>query len=127
MSDQIKVLTANAAAHARATAVTVAVTVAVTAAVTMMMTATASLVFSPAQADQPLTQTTPSDPTPPAENPPTQHREQRIGGRLERVTITRENGLTETYQNNRPDTIWSAQENELGETPNMRQWIIRTW
>jgi len=56
-----------------------------------------------------------------------QYREQHIGGRLERVTVTRENGFTETYRNNRGDTIWSAPENEIGEALNMRQWIIRAW
>lgn len=56
-----------------------------------------------------------------------QYREQHIGGRLERVTVTRENGFTETYRNNRGDTIWSAPENEIGEALNLRQWIIRAW
>ena len=55
------------------------------------------------------------------------YQEHRVGGRLERVTVTRENGFTEIYRNNRPDTVWSAQENEIGEVPNMRQWIIGTW
>lgn len=56
-----------------------------------------------------------------------QYREHRIGGRLERVTVTRENGFTEIYRNNRGDTIWSAPENEIGEALNLRQWIIRAW
>lgn len=56
-----------------------------------------------------------------------QYFEQRIGGRLERVTVTRDNGFTETYRNHRADAIWSAPENEIGETANMRQWIIRAW
>ncbi|MDD9856644.1 MAG: hypothetical protein OXU96_01125 [Gammaproteobacteria bacterium] len=56
-----------------------------------------------------------------------QYREHHIGGRLERVTVTRDNGFTETYRNNRGDTIWSAPENEIGEALNMRQWIIRAW
>ena len=55
------------------------------------------------------------------------YQEHRVGGRLERVTITRENGFTEIYQNNRADTVWSAEENEIGEVPNMRQWVIGTW
>ena len=55
------------------------------------------------------------------------YREQRVGGRLESVIITRENGFTEIYRNNRADSIWTSHENELGEIPNMRQWIIRTW
>jgi len=53
--------------------------------------------------------------------------EQRIGGRLERVTVTRGRGPAETYRNNRADTIWRAPPNEIGERANMRQWIIRAW
>lgn len=53
-----------------------------------------------------------------------QYHAQHIGGRLERVTITRSNGPTETYRNKRADTIWRAPANEIGETANMRQWII---
>lgn len=68
-----------------------------------------------------------SEQTPPGQNQSIPYQEYRVGGRLERVTITRENGLTEIYHNNRTDTVWSAQENELGEVPNMRQWIIGTW
>lgn len=56
-----------------------------------------------------------------------QYRERHIGGRLEQVTVTRKNGFTETYRNNRADTIWSAPENEIGEALNLRQWIIRAW
>lgn len=62
-----------------------------------------------------------------AQNRGIQYREQHIGGRLEQVTVTRENGFTETYRNNRGDTIWSAPENEIGEALNLRQWIIRAW
>lgn len=56
-----------------------------------------------------------------------QYQERRIGNRLERVTITRTNQFTEIYRNNRADTIWAAEENEIGEVPNMRQWVIGTW
>lgn len=56
-----------------------------------------------------------------------QYHETHIGGRLERVTITRDNGWTETYRNNRADTIWRAPENEIGENANMRRWVIRAW
>lgn len=56
-----------------------------------------------------------------------QYHETRIGGRLERVTVTRENGWTETYRNNRADTIWRAPENEIGESANLRRWVIRVW
>ncbi len=55
------------------------------------------------------------------------YQEHRVGGRLERVIITHDNGLTEIYRNNRADTVWSAEENEIGEVPNMRQWVIGTW
>ena len=65
--------------------------------------------------------------TPAGQNQSVPYQEYRVGGRLERVTVTRENGFTEIYHNNRTDTVWSAQENELGEVPNMRQWVIRTW
>ncbi len=82
----------------------------------------------PASADEPAQ---PVLPPPgdlaPEESRSVRYREHRVGGRLERVIITRENGVTELYRNNRADTIWAAQENELGEVPNMRQWIIRTW
>ncbi len=89
-----------------------------------------AMAFSPppASADEPAQ---PDLPPPgdlaPEESRGVRYREHRIGGRLERVIITRENGVTELYRNNRADTIWAAQENELGEVPNMRQWIIRTW
>ena len=63
----------------------------------------------------------------PEKNRGIQYQEQRVGGRLERVTVTRENGLTEIYRNNRADTLWSAQENEIGEVPNVRRWVIGTW
>ena len=53
------------------------------------------------------------------------YHEQRVGGRLERVDIIRKNGITETYRNNRNDTLWAGQENEIGDLPTMRQWIIR--
>ena len=54
-------------------------------------------------------------------------REERIGGRLERVSIERKKGLSETYRNNRPDTLWSGPEDEVGDLPNMRKWVITTW
>ena len=55
------------------------------------------------------------------------YEEYRVGGRLERVTVTHKNGITEVYKNNRGDTLWNAQENEIGEIPNMREWVIGTW
>jgi hypothetical protein len=53
--------------------------------------------------------------------------EYRIGGRLERVTVTRDRGLDETYVNKRNDTLWTAEENELGEVKNVREWTIGSW
>ena len=55
------------------------------------------------------------------------YREYRVGGRLERVVVVHKHGLTETYRNNRADTLWTAAEDAPGEVPNMRRWIIRSW
>lgn len=55
------------------------------------------------------------------------YEEYRVGGRLEQIIVPRESGLVETYRNKRADTLWAAEENELGEVPNMRQWILGTW
>lgn len=63
----------------------------------------------------------------PAQNQSIPYQTYHVGGRLERVTVRRQHGFTELYRNNRPDTIWSAQENEIGEVPNRREWIIHTW
>ena len=51
----------------------------------------------------------------------------RVGGRLERVAVTRENGLNETYRNRRKDTIWAGEEDDLGDVPNMREWTMWSW
>ena len=56
-----------------------------------------------------------------------QLQETRVGHRLDRVTVAWENGITEVYQNRRDDTIWSAEENQLGDTPNVRQWRLGSW
>ena len=53
--------------------------------------------------------------------------EYRVGGRLERVVVTRENGWTEIYQNRRHDTVWSGDETDLGEVQNVRQWRLGSW
>ena len=53
--------------------------------------------------------------------------ELRIGGRLERVTVKWNNGVTEVYQNKRNDTVWSAEESELGDVQNVRQWRLGSW
>lgn len=56
-----------------------------------------------------------------------QRQELRIGGRLERVTVYWNNGVTEVYKNERNDTIWNASETELGEIQNVRQWRLGSW
>ena len=53
--------------------------------------------------------------------------ELRVGGRLERVTVKWNNGVTEVYQNKRKNTVWSAEENELGDAQNVRQWRLGSW
>ncbi len=53
--------------------------------------------------------------------------EQRVGGRLERITIYHHNRLTETYENSAVDSMWLSAEKELGEMPNVRRWIIGSW
>ena len=54
-------------------------------------------------------------------------REWRIGGRLERVTVYRDNNLTEVYENREVDSMWLTEEKELGEIPNLRRWTIGSW
>jgi len=49
------------------------------------------------------------------------------GGRLERLTVRRQSGLTETYENRRDDALWTTEENNLGEIPNVRKWTIGSW
>ena len=55
------------------------------------------------------------------------YEEVRIGGRLERVTVQHEIGITEIYQNRRDDELWSAGERELGDVQNVRQWKLGGW
>lgn len=50
-----------------------------------------------------------------------------VGGRLERLTVRHKNGVTEVYQNQRDDSIWFAEEKELGEPQNVRQWRLGSW
>lgn len=61
------------------------------------------------------------------QNGKVQFEELRIGGRLERLTVRHKNGVTEVYQNQRADSIWFAEENELGEPQNVRQWKLGGW
>ncbi len=56
-----------------------------------------------------------------------QFEELRIGGRLERLTVRHKNRMTEIYQNQRDDSIWFSEENELGEAQNVRQWKLGGW
>lgn len=86
--------------------------------------AAAALAATVAVGDEPPGLKLPEDLQAGADNRGLQYHEQHIGGRLERVTITRDNGFTETYRNKRADTIWRAPANEIGETANTRQWII---
>ena len=53
--------------------------------------------------------------------------ELRISGRLERITVRRNGGLTEVYQNQRTDNVWQTEEDELGDEPNVRQWRLGSW
>lgn len=61
------------------------------------------------------------------ENDKYEREELRVGGRLERVTVRWNNGVTEVYQNVRNDTIWNSSESELGEIQNVRQWRLGSW
>lgn len=54
------------------------------------------------------------------------HKE-RVGGRLERVTIRWNNGVTEVYHNRREDSLWASEETELGGAQNIRQWKVFNW
>ena len=56
-----------------------------------------------------------------------QMQEHRVGNRLDRVTVKWNNGITEVYQNERDDTIWFAEEESLGDRPNVRKWRIGSW
>ena len=49
------------------------------------------------------------------------------GGRLKRVTILKDNGIEEVYENDRKNPIWSSSESELGDTPNVRRWVLGRW
>ncbi|MYD75500.1 MAG: hypothetical protein F4244_02555 [Gammaproteobacteria bacterium] len=54
--------------------------------------------------------------------------EYRIGGRLDRITVDRDNGLYEVYRNNDlKSNLWNADETELGDIQNVRQWRVGTW
>ena len=53
--------------------------------------------------------------------------ERRIGGRLERVTVHRSNGIDEVYENREVNSMWLTEENQLGDVPNVRRWTLGTW
>ena len=61
------------------------------------------------------------------ENIKFQIEERRISGRLERVTVTRKNGLDEVYENREIDSMWLTEENQLGDVPNVRRWTLGSW
>lgn len=51
-----------------------------------------------------------------------------IGGRLDRVTVEHSNGLHEVYQNSDArNNLWNADETELGDRRNVRQWRLGDW
>jgi len=52
----------------------------------------------------------------------------RIGDLLDRVTVERSNGIYEVYQNSdSKHNLWNANETELGDRHNVRQWRLVTW
>ena len=53
--------------------------------------------------------------------------ERRIGTRLERVTVHRNNGIDETYEIRKVDSMSANEANELGEVPNVRRWTLGSW
>ncbi len=53
--------------------------------------------------------------------------ENRIGTRLDRVTVRRKNGPDGIYINSGIDSMWVTEANELGELPNVRRWTIGSW
>ena len=53
--------------------------------------------------------------------------EYRVGGRLERLVVRRDDGVTEIYRNQRNDTLWAADEAGIGDVQNTRQWRIGGW
>ncbi len=50
-----------------------------------------------------------------------------VGNRLDRITVYRTNRFTEVYENTGGNSMWLNEEEELGETPNIRRWIIGRW
>lgn len=53
--------------------------------------------------------------------------ERRIGDRLDQITVRREGGIDEIYENTEVDSLWGTEDKELGETQNMRRWTIGSW
>ena len=53
--------------------------------------------------------------------------ESRIAGKLQRVTVRRQNGIDEIYENENVDSMWLSEEKELGDLPNVRRWTIGSW
>lgn len=51
-----------------------------------------------------------------------------IGGRFDRVTVEHPGGLREIYQNtDSRNNLWNADETELGQLQNVRQWRFGSW
>jgi len=53
--------------------------------------------------------------------------ERRINGRLDRITLRRDNGIDEVYDNTNANSLWQTEDEELGETQNLRRWTIGSW
>ncbi len=53
--------------------------------------------------------------------------ESRVGTQLERVTVYRDNGIREVYENRDVNSLLGAEDTDLGDVPNMRRWTIGSW
>lgn len=51
----------------------------------------------------------------------------RIGGRLESMKVDRDRGSTDYWYDRRGDSTWEAEQDEVGEKRNARQWEIGNW
>ena len=53
--------------------------------------------------------------------------ELRIGGRLDRLTVRHDNGLTEVFENDQIGDLWLHEDDELGQKQKIRKWTITSW
>ena len=53
--------------------------------------------------------------------------ELRIGGRLDRLTVRHDNGLTEVFENDQIGDLWLHEDDELGQKQKVRKWTITSW